>query len=241
MTPMRADDTNGLLRAKSGAGDCMGVPRGAPVRYATATTQPTRGFPMLRLIALLTALTIAPAHAETSRDCASNDHQLAIKACTEMINQNPRNAISYYNRAISYTETNQLDLALADYDKAIELNSNYHEAFNNRGNIYMRREDYKRALENYDAAIKINPRYARAHNNRGEAFENQGMLDQALAAYSRAIELDSKYARAYGNRGDIWRKKGNRENAIKDYRMALSIEPGNSLAVNGLKTLGETP
>jgi tetratricopeptide (TPR) repeat protein len=76
---------------------------------------------MIRIIVLLTAMTMtAPAAlAEVSRDCASNNHELAIKACTQMIKQNPRNAIAYYNRAISYTETGQHDLALADYNRAI--------------------------------------------------------------------------------------------------------------------------
>ncbi len=194
---------------------------------------------MLRISALLTALIIAtPALAETNRDCASDNHELAIRACTQIIKQNPRNATAYYNRGISYRETGKIDLALADYNRAIEINPRYFEAYNNRGNIYMARSDNRRALQEFDQALKINPKYAIAHNNRGEAFENMKQLDDAMAAYNRAIELNPRYARAYANRGDIWRKKGQRENAIADYRHALTLDARNSLALAGLKTLG---
>ena len=194
---------------------------------------------MLRISALLAVLVIVtPALAETSRDCASDNHELAIRACTQLIKQNSRNATAYYNRGISYRETGRIDLALADYNRAIEINPRYFEAYNNRGNIYMARGDNRRALQEFDQAVKVNPKYAIAHNNRGEAFENMNQLDDAMAAYNRAIELNPRYARAYANRGDIWRKKGQRENAIADYRYALTLDARNSLALAGLKTLG---
>jgi Flp pilus assembly protein TadD len=79
---------------------------------------------MLRIGALLIALVTAapPALAEASRDCQSNNHELAVRGCTRLIQQNPRNAVNYYNRAISYRELGKIDLALADYNRAIELN-----------------------------------------------------------------------------------------------------------------------
>ena len=61
---------------------------------------------------------------------------MAIPACTLLIKKNPRDAIAYYNRGISYRETGKLDLAMADYTRAIELNPKYFEAYNNRGNLY---------------------------------------------------------------------------------------------------------
>jgi S1-C subfamily serine protease len=195
---------------------------------------------MLRIGALLIALVTAtpPALAEASRDCASDNHGRAIPACTLLIKKNPRDATAYYNRGVSYRETGKLDLAMADYTRAIELNPKYFEAYNNRGNLYMARRDNQRALQEFEAAVKINPRYAIAHNNRGEAFENLNQLENAMAAYNRAIEINPRYARAYANRGDIWRKQGKRENAIADYRHALSLDPRQSLALAGLKTLG---
>jgi S1-C subfamily serine protease len=197
------------------------------------------GISMLRIGTLLTALVVAtPVLAETNRDCASNNHPVAIRACTQLINQNPRNATAYYNRGISYRETGKIDLALADYNRAIEINPRYFEAFNNRGNIYMARGDNRRALQEFDQAITINPQYAVAHNNRGEAYENMNQLEDAMTAYNRAIELNPRYARAYANRGDIWRKMGQRENAVADYRYALSLDARNALALAGLKTLG---
>jgi S1-C subfamily serine protease len=195
---------------------------------------------MLRIGALLIALVTAapPALAEASRDCQSNNHEAAIRGCTRLIQQNPRNAVNYYNRAISYRELGKIDLALADYNRAIELNPRYHEALNNRGTIYMSRDDNERALEDFTRSTEANPRYAIAHNNRGEALENLNRLEQALTAYSRAIEINPKYARAYANRGDIWRKMGKREDAIADYRHALRLDPRQSIALAGLKTLG---
>lgn len=195
---------------------------------------------MLRIGALLIVLITAapPALAEASRDCQSNNHEAAIRGCTRLIQQNPRNAVNYYNRAISYRELGKIDLALADYNRAIELNPQYYEALNNRGTIYISRSDNERALEDFTRSTQVNPRYAVAHNNRGEALENLNRLEEALAAYSRAIEINPKYARAYANRGDIWRKTGKRDDAIADYRRALSLEPQQSIALAGLKTLG---
>src|SRR5262245_53980783 len=107
---------------------------------------------MLRIAIVLTALVIAAAsaRAETRDDCASNNHELAIAACTLLIKYNARDAQAFYNRGVSYRETDKLDLALADYTRAIEINPNYFEAYNNRGNIYMARRDNKRALEDFD-------------------------------------------------------------------------------------------
>ncbi|HZO48457.1 MAG TPA: tetratricopeptide repeat protein [Xanthobacteraceae bacterium] len=197
---------------------------------------------MLRIGALLIALVAAapPALAEASRDCQSNNHEAAIRGCTRLIQQNPRNAVNYFNRAISYRELGKVDLALADYDRAIELNPRYYEALNNRGTIYISRGDNERALEDFTRSTEVNPRYAIAHNNRGEALENLERLEEALAAYGRAIEFNPKYARAYANRGDIWRKLGKRDDAIADYRHALRLDPQQSIALAGLKILGNT-
>jgi S1-C subfamily serine protease len=199
---------------------------------------------MLRIGTLLVALVVAapPALAQQAvRDCASNNHEQAIRACTQLIRRNPRHAVYYYNRAVSYVELGKVDLALADYNRAIELNPRYVEALNNRGRIYLRQGDNERALQDFNRAIQVNPRFAFAHNGRGEALELMSRLEEALAAYNRAIEINPRYARAYANRGDIWRKMGRREDAIADYRHALRLDARNAIALAGLKTLGVAP
>ena len=61
--------------------------------------------------------------------------------------------------------------AIADYDKAIELNPKDAKAYYNRGNAKHQLKQYKEAIADYDKAIELNPKDANAYNNRGKQNE----------------------------------------------------------------------
>ncbi|MFM6878786.1 MAG: tetratricopeptide repeat protein, partial [Microcystis panniformis] len=58
-----------------------------------------------------------------------------LAAITQAINLAPR-AAWYYNRGILYYNQQKYELALDDYNKAIELNPNHAGAYYNRGLLY---------------------------------------------------------------------------------------------------------
>ena len=57
--------------------------------------------------------------------------------------------------------------ASAEYDKAIEIDSNYAVAYYKRGNQNADLGNNKAAIADYDKAIEINPDYVFAYSNRG--------------------------------------------------------------------------
>ena len=115
------------------------------------------------------------------------------------------------------------------------------QAYNNRCQAYNQIDEASKALPDCNMAIKLQPRNASAYNNRGWAYEIRKEYDLALKDYSKAIEFDAKFALAYANRGDVYAKKGDKEKAVAEYKRALELEPGNSVARNGLKSLGVRP
>ena len=62
------------------------------------------------------------------------------------------------------------DKAIADLDKAIELDSNYALAYNNRGVAYGDMGEYNRAIADFDKAIELDSDYAVAYYNRGSMY-----------------------------------------------------------------------
>jgi tetratricopeptide (TPR) repeat protein len=59
--------------------------------------------------------------------------------------------------------------ALADYDRAIELDPMHAAGYNSRGSLYLSEEDIDRALSDYGRAIELQPRYAKALVGRAQA------------------------------------------------------------------------
>ncbi len=57
------------------------------------------------------------------------------------------------------------DLAIADFDRAIEVQPDYAEAYSNRGEAYEDKGDYERAIADYGRAIELQPDVAEAARN----------------------------------------------------------------------------
>ena len=71
-------------------------------------------------------------------------------------------ATNFYNSGVEKYEKGDYQGAIADYDKAIEINPQYADAYINRGIAKYDLKDYQGAIADYDKAIEINPQYADA-------------------------------------------------------------------------------
>src|ERR1700679_180188 len=60
---------------------------------------------------------------------------------------NAQNSASYYDRGLAKQKKGDLDGAMADYDRAIQLNPGYADSYNNRGFARFMQSDLDGALE----------------------------------------------------------------------------------------------
>jgi tetratricopeptide (TPR) repeat protein len=108
------------------------------------------------LVAANLMLVSAAALADDKSDCLdSSDHDLRIKGCSAIIERDPKDVVSYYNRGAAHGLKGDVDRAIADYTKAIVLNPNYAPAYNSRGRAYASKGDYIRAVDDVTKAGEI--------------------------------------------------------------------------------------
>jgi tetratricopeptide (TPR) repeat protein len=132
--------------------------------------------------------------------------------------------IHFFKGAV-YHEKGQVDKAISEYNKAIEIDPTFVWAYVNRGNVYEDNSEYDQAISEYNKALKINSKLAAAYFNRGFVYDKKGEYDKAIADYNMAIKINPKLADAYHNRGVIYFWKGQFDQAISDYTKAIEINP----------------
>jgi tetratricopeptide (TPR) repeat protein len=66
----------------------------------------------------------------------------------------------YYHRGVSYHKIGRLDLAIADFTKAIEINSDVADAYANRGKVRLDKRENKLAVVDFNKALEIKPALA---------------------------------------------------------------------------------
>jgi len=125
-----------------------------------------------------------------------------------------------------------LERAIADYDKALELQPGFAEAYNNRGNAKDDLGRHEEAFADYDKALELQPGLAEVYFNRGNAKHDLGRSEEAIADYDKAIALKPDYAGAYNNRGNAKGGLGRSEEAIADFDKAIASKPGFAEAYN---------
>jgi tetratricopeptide (TPR) repeat protein len=116
-------------------------------------------------------------------------------------------AVDFMRDGLDKAAKEDFNGAIADYNRAIELNPNLAEAYNNRGLARSHQQDFNGAIADYNRAIELNPNLAEAYNNRGLTRSHQQDFNGAIADYNRAIELNPNLAQAYANRGFAHRQQ----------------------------------
>ncbi|UKP01095.1 serine/threonine-protein kinase [Nostoc sp. UHCC 0870] len=107
---------------------------------------------------------------------AKKYYELAIK-------HNPEDVVAYNNLALACQQIRDDDCAIKNYQKTLNLQSNYWIAHYNLGNFYELQKKYELAEEEYKLAIKV------SNNEAINAVSNLARLNNIKGEYEEAVEL----------------------------------------------------
>jgi tetratricopeptide (TPR) repeat protein len=153
----------------------------------------------------------------------------ALEFFNNGLRRNP-SAEFYTIRGTIWTEKQEYDKAIADFNEALRVDPKYASAHSARDMARRKRGDSDKALTNPGKAVRLDPKHAVTYYNRGIARQTRGEFDKALADFNQSIRFDPQHANAFSARGALLQNKGDLEKAIADYDEAIRLDPKQAAA-----------
>jgi len=104
-------------------------------------------------------------------------------------------------RGHAHLALQQVDDAIASYDRALELNADSPDARLGKARVLVSKKENDAARQELNLLIELQPDLAEPRVVRGELARQAGELDAAFADFSKAIELAPNNRRAYIGHG----------------------------------------
>lgn len=141
----------------------------------------------------------------------------------------PSQARDFFYRSVAGQQAGDLDAALADAHRAVELEPGNPQALFQLGTVALALEDWslaERALFDASRLLHVEPR---PFNNLGIALERLGRHGEAYAAYLRAIEVGVDFSPAWTNAAHLELRAGRVDLAEPKVERAEELERASGL------------
>lgn len=160
------------------------------------------------------------------------DNAAADSTFADLLRYYPNFDNGYLGRARLRLEAGDTIAAIADIDKALEINSSAANAYVMRADIAIHRaQDYKAALDDMDRAIKLMPRTTGLYINRAFLRYNLDDYFGAMADYDYALQLDPINSMALFNRGLLEAEVSDNDRALSDFTRVIDLNPNDYRAL----------
>jgi len=146
----------------------------------------------------------------------------AIAEFSQSIRFDPESAEAYHYRGVCHRKRNDLDLAIADYSKAIELGRL--ASYADRGDAYLHKGDDAKSLEDLDRAIQSDPKFAWVYEAKAIIMSRKGDFRAVLDCFDKAISIVPK-SDYWVARGQACERLSDWHNASASYSHAIRLDP----------------
>ncbi|MBI4778718.1 tetratricopeptide repeat protein, partial [Candidatus Desantisbacteria bacterium] len=151
---------------------------------------------------------------------------------------NPTNPKYYNNLGVAYYADNSLDLAQAQYQKALELMPDDMDVHINLGAVYHDKGLLQESIHEYEKALRQGNKNSRIYFGLGVVYATYGDLKKARLNLTLALKCEPEYEEAsdmlslldnpkrlYLNFADKYYRAGNYDLSIELYSRVLKIDP----------------
>ncbi len=179
---------------------------------------------------------------------AAKDFHTATPLFERALQMAPLDAPTYQLMGNGYAQVERFEIAIAYYQKAIDLNpvdlltqQNLAQCYNNYGVALRNREKWDAAIEAYRRALQLMPTLHIAQTNLSDAFTRKarkhseaGELDAAVQTYLELQELHPGEMHIHNLIGELYLKKGDYAEALSTFRHVYNDNPNANYALHNL-------
>jgi tetratricopeptide (TPR) repeat protein len=158
-----------------------------------------------------------------ARLVAEQGDPISLTVAERRQRQGATSANDHKRRGLAFLEKGDLDRAIAEFTKAIDINPKDADAYAHRAYAFGEKDDYDREISDWTKVIEIYPKAAYAYLQRGLAYGEKDDLDRAIADYTKALSINPNYIEAYGSRGVVHLQKRDWDRARDDFLYTVAI------------------
>ncbi len=181
------------------------------------------------------ALTSLKRFAEAQADTVRIDRLSQLALLNQAVFRDRAVAKPYIDRGNFFLDDNQLDNALANFNKALELDAKNTTALTQRSRTWLRRGDAQKALADANASLDIEHR-EETFGVRGDAYRKLQQYENATTDYDRAQRIDQDVADTWAAYAQTLRDAGRSKEAETALRRAADLK-----ALNAPTTIATAP
>lgn len=191
---------------------------------------PVRLRHILLFFALTTATTAWPqinyAHfiQKARLDLTEGRYKESLSELNTAIAARPDNFEGYFLRGLAKYSLDDLQGAIFDFDKTLEIHPMYVRALQYRAICYDKQDDSKKALDDLNRANQLDPFDADVLFTRGITYLHLGDYAKAIADYDMVLSIEKDDALAYVNRGVAKSHLKQYQSALDDLDKAVALD-----------------
>jgi type IV pilus assembly protein PilF len=127
----------------------------------------------------------------------------------------------------AYYQQGKLEIALDEFNRAVEIDPNFGQAYNGLGLVYSALGEDAKADASFKKSIQVQPSSSESHNNYGSFLCARKRYDESIPEFLAAVKnpLYTTPNLAYANAGICSVRKNDTKNAEIYLNKALQIEP----------------
>ena len=119
----------------------------------------------------------------------------------------------------------KFEKALAAYDRALNIDTNFANAWSRRGDVLVELRRYREAIDSYNGSLSINPYDEDVRLNLALILGQMRRYKAAVVNYDKILESDPELSSAWHNRGIRLMQLGRKNLALQSFETALSHSP----------------
>ncbi len=123
-----------------------------------------------------------------------NNPAKALELRQQLVRQHPDDKRAHAALAASYAGQDELDKAIAEYERALDIDSDYAPPYNSLGYAYLRKGEYEQAENAFQNYIRLIPEEANPYDSMADLYTRMGRHEEAIEHYRKSVELNPQFA-----------------------------------------------